>query len=312
MSPLPPRRVRRLLMLVALLAALVAVIRLARVDEDETPEQGEDFVVDFYGLRYRGNTSSFLDSRVLEYGAYEKPILYFMRDASSDSGTFVDVGANTGQHSMFMSLHVREVHAFEPYPPVLESFEAMIEENGIENIVLHRVGLGSERARLPFFEGSSENQGTGSFVEGFSSKNEFVSEFEIVPGDEVLGAAGIADIEIIKIDVEAYEKPVLEGLADTLLEHRPLVVLELTINPDQQLLFTSAAELEGAFPENYRILAFDRVRSDPRTGAYAFVAPSFDFSRFSQRNLLAFPAEKGDELPLGDVRSASARARRNQ
>ena len=59
-----------------------------------------------------------VDNDIFYYGAYEKHILYFLRDVMrtvyGNRGTFVDVGANTGQHSLFVSRFASEVHAFEP------------------------------------------------------------------------------------------------------------------------------------------------------------------------------------------------------
>jgi hypothetical protein len=82
-----------------------------------------DFTAEINGARYEGNTGNFIDKNIFFYGAYEKPVLFFLRDiltsAYSGQGVFLDIGANTGQHSLFMSRHAREIHAFEPWAPVL-------------------------------------------------------------------------------------------------------------------------------------------------------------------------------------------------
>ena len=59
-----------------------------------------------------------------------------MRDISRafGGGVFVDVGANTGLHSLYMSKHASTVHAFEPYEPVLARLRAAIARNEIGNI----------------------------------------------------------------------------------------------------------------------------------------------------------------------------------
>jgi len=102
------------------------------------------FLVDFYGYQYRGRSDNYIDAHILYCGAFEKPQLYFMRDVMQKKGAggiFVDVGANTGQHSLFMSQYSKEVHAFEPYPPVLARFRDMVSLNRIQNIHVHPVGL---------------------------------------------------------------------------------------------------------------------------------------------------------------------------
>src|SRR5207302_7920407 len=101
---------------------------------------------------------------IFYHGAYEKHILYFlryvMRMAYANQGTFLDVGANTGLYSLFVSRYVSAVHAFEPWQPVLARFRRMVDLNYIKNIVIHPVGLGDENARKSFYQPPPENLGT--------------------------------------------------------------------------------------------------------------------------------------------------------
>src|SRR3990167_2666358 len=133
-----------------------------------------EFLVDSYGYKYHGRSDNYIDAHILYCGAYEKPLLYFLRDVMRTKGAdgiFVDVGANTGQHSLFISQYSKEVHAFEPYPPVLARFRDMVASNGIQNIRLHPVGLGNQKAKLPFYEPPPDNLGTGSFDPQFKINN---------------------------------------------------------------------------------------------------------------------------------------------
>jgi tRNA G46 methylase TrmB len=102
-----------------------------------------EFVTDFYGLRYRGISNNYIDVHVLYYGAFEKPMLHWLRDTvallADEDLVFLDVGANTGQHTLFMSRLVSEVHAFEPYPPVLEKLRGAIDRNQLANVSVHAV-----------------------------------------------------------------------------------------------------------------------------------------------------------------------------
>lgn len=62
------------------------------------------FTTTMFGMVYEGNTADLLDRRVLGFGAYEKPELFFLRDVSR-GGVFVDVGANKGVHAF--TVHVQ-------------------------------------------------------------------------------------------------------------------------------------------------------------------------------------------------------------
>lgn len=261
-----------------------------------------DFVANIDGIRYEGNLSNGIDNDIFYYGAYEKPILFLLRDimrsASANQGTFIDIGANTGQHSLFMSRYAKEVHAFEPWEPVLKRFRRMVENNGIKNIAIHPFGLGDENRKKPFYRPADKNLGTGSFIEGFNSDNSFEGELEIQVGDDVFAKDHIDSVALVKMDIEGYEKLALNGLRRTLKKNRPIIVFELSTNPGRPVSVKSEKELSSLFPENYEFLVIDE-RSDPSTGEY-FFAPLNGVVRFDkteQHDLLAYPIEKKDFIP---------------
>lgn len=213
----------------------------------------------------------------------------------------MDVGANTGQHSLFMSKLVAEVHAFEPYPPVLARLNDAVESNSLDNVFVHPVGLGAANETLEFFEPPATNQGTGSFVLSDGGKSEAVTRLQVVIGDEYLAQRGMERVDVMKIDVEGYEKNVLAGLAKTLERDRPVVVLEVTVAKGRDELFTSQNELIGAFPASYEFatLPDDPAPEDFRTGRYevtpfSATSPSFLFD--SQWSVIAFPSEKSAKV----------------
>jgi FkbM family methyltransferase len=261
-----------------------------------------DFVTEINGLRYEGNTGNLIDSNIFYYGAYEKHVLFFLRDvmqsAYGDAGVFLDIGANTGQHSLFMSPHARAIHAFEPFQPVLVRFRAAVAMNGITNITIHPIGLGNENSRKPFFQPAESNHGTGSFVDGFFDANQRGGELEIRVGDEVLRNSGVTSIALIKMDVEGYEKLVLQGLRRTLDSSRPVVAFELSTDPQSRLSIKTKDELRSLFPNTYDFFYFG-PESDPSSGRYVLepVDERFRFDVREQRDLVASPAEKTASFP---------------
>lgn len=275
-------------------------------------DQPVEFFVNFYGYQYHGRSDNYVDANILYCGAYEKPELYFLRDvmqAEGGGGIFVDVGANTGQHSMFMSRYAKQVHAFEPYPPVLTRFREMVEMNGIKNIEIHPVGLGDENAKLPFFAPPPDNLGTGSFDKTFKSHNQAESKLslQIVVGDDEFERLGIAPVSLIKMDIEGYEKPALLGLARMLKAQRPIVVMEITVDPEMVSSFKSEQELRNAFPERYEFLMFDDQGWDAGLGRYALKNFDFNFKEVGQHNLVAFPSEKAAHIPRSNVPRSNIR-----
>ena len=87
------------------------------------------FTIEVNGYKYQGKTGDYIDDHILAYGAYEKDVLFFMRDyvraRNNPDAVFLDVGACEGQHSLFMSRLVKQVHAFEPFPPAADHFRQL-------------------------------------------------------------------------------------------------------------------------------------------------------------------------------------------
>lgn len=263
------------------------------------------FEVDFFGLRYQGNLNNNIDYSVFFFGAFEKPVLFFMRDVlrklALDNGVFLDVGANVGQHSLFMSLVAATVHAFEPYPPVRAVFERRVQHNLLHNIHIHPVGLSAVSGSALFFAPAGRNQGRGSFVAQTQEKGNWpLGELALVKGDDYPALRDLSALHLIKMDVEGFEKLALQGLTETLAKHRPVLIFELTYGRAES--FGSTDEIVQVLPVDYELFVFSRV--DHQTGSGRQynararfsgeynVVPYTNFLGRGQDDIVAVPTEK--------------------
>lgn len=263
------------------------------------------FIVDNYGFKYKGVTGNIIDDYILIYGGWEKDMMFFMTDylkAVSDRDPVVlDVGANTGYHSLALARHAKTVHAFEPYPPVLDRLKEMLRMNDATNIVVHEVGLGDREAELPFFEPTADNHGNGTFQKDFKIGGERHSsgKLKIVRGDDWLASHDLPAVALVKVDVEGFEKEVLLGLRGLLEKHRPLVVVEVSRPPEGKI--ASFEELQGLLPANYGFSYFHKSplhlwRGDYETSDFLPFAPEF-FRSGLQVDVIAYPLEKKALVP---------------
>ncbi len=273
------------------------------------------FEIDFYGLRYRGNLNNGIEFAIYQYGAFEKPLLYFLRDAlrairsargSDHAGIFVDIGANIGQHSLFMSRLAAQIHAFEPYAPVAQRLQEHMTLNQISNISLHQVGLSDSNGTLPFFAPAGSNKGVGSFDRDSQQRgNVLAGELSIVCGDDYFEQHGIEQIDLMKIDVEGFERKALVGLQRSLVRSRPVIACEITYG--QPLSFASREDLLNCLPEEYSLLQFNTRKANGKTarrrgakakrsGAYQLI-PVSGWRDRDQDDLIAVPNELLDRLP---------------
>jgi FkbM family methyltransferase len=124
----------------------------------------------------------------------------------------VDAGAHVGMWSYYLARAFERVHAFEPAALMCHCFGQNIEA---KNVVLHQVALGNRSGRAKS-ELVADNTGAS-----------FVSES--AEGDvplKRLDEYRLEDVDFVKVDVEGYERFVLEGARETLLRCRPLVLIE--------------------------------------------------------------------------------------
>jgi FkbM family methyltransferase len=264
-----------------------------------------EFVIRNYGFEYQGRTGELIDDSILMCGLWEKEVAFFMRDCllrlPGDRKVFVDIGCNAGQHSLLLAQNVDEVHAFDPYPPAIERFQRLIEQNHFQNIEVYQLGLGNEEGTRPYFAPVADDARTGTFSEflGRQGEREVIRDCPVVRGDDWFAAHGITDIALIRIDAEGFEAAVLEGLRDTLETQAPVVTFEVTTPPGGTI--DSLATLQALFPENYRLLVFRVARDASVTGDYRLE----DFDRHAddffedavQGMLVAAPADKLGFVP---------------
>jgi FkbM family methyltransferase len=193
------------------------------------------FEVHFFGMRYPGNLNDFIDWSVFMYGAYSRNELYLLRDVAAILRkenaaplSFYDIGANVGQHSLFMAQHADHVFSFEPFAAVRNKLLEKVTRNKLKNVTVYPVALGDVGAELDFFEPSGANNGSGSFVAGESSGERVVQKLPVRKGDDFLQGGCLPKMDIIKMDVEGFEIRVLSGLHDRLRRDRPVILMEIS------------------------------------------------------------------------------------
>jgi len=276
----------------------------------KTPDYA--FSKDFYGLKYKGNLNNNIDANVFFYGAFEKPLLFFLRDTlnalitETPKAIFMDIGANVGHHSIFLSKFASQVLAFEPYPKVNMQFKQQIAHNNISNIQIFETGLSDRRETLNYYAPTGNNEGIGSFDESSIGKgNTSYGKLELQEGDQVIESDSWKNIKLIKIDVEGFEKKVIKGLSRTIEEERPVIVCEITYG--QQLSLVSIEELSSYLPQNYEILTFNTRKLDgskdkrkgslaKRSGFYELISLK-QWRSSGQDDIVMIPNEKSTIIP---------------
>ncbi len=149
---------------------------------------------------------------------YEREMLEDIAARVSPGDLVVDVGANVGNHSIYLAAVAGcRVAAFEPNPSLCDAIRASAALNGLQDrVAVHAIGLGRADALARFDEAKPENLGAQKLALG-------EGEIEVRRLD-ALGLPG--PVKVLKIDVEGMEVDVLEGAAALVARDRPMLYIE--------------------------------------------------------------------------------------
>ena len=179
------------------------------------------------GFYFKIDPGQYIDGYIYIDGIFERSFLDGLKGKFPEGAVALDIGANIGNHAIYLSRDFAEIHCFEPNPHAVERLLQNLSLSGATHIKVHPVGLGSEDAVLPFRENLDGNLGCSGFVEDTSPvQNSAITYLPVKRGDNYVASLGLERLDYIKIDVEGFELSVLEGLRRTTEKYRPVVSFE--------------------------------------------------------------------------------------
>lgn len=167
-------------------------------------------------------------------GVYEKGLTAYFRSITQDITTFVDVGANIGYYTCLFGKQLRDrgrVFAFEPDPGNFAILQRNTQINWIDkrNIVVERLAVSNVAGTATLYRNVAKPGNTSLIAPSDVERQaqELVPfEVPVVTLDDYFEAID-GPIDLIKVDVEGYEFPILQGARKLLSAHQGLrLVLE--------------------------------------------------------------------------------------
>jgi FkbM family methyltransferase len=143
--------------------------------------------------------------------------------------TVFDVGANVGELSLLFSRFVGaagSVHAFEPSRAGFERLEAVCRAAALRNVRLNRLALAEEEGPLSLHVYDDDYLSWSSRAlrpledYGIDVEPPTVEEVAATTADLYCERHGVAEIDLLKVDVEGAEFQVLVGARRLLVERR--------------------------------------------------------------------------------------------
>ena len=138
---------------------------------------------------------------------------------------FYDIGANLGLHSKFASQVCSEVVAFEPYPP---NYDRLVENLSTvpAKVETFQLALSDTEGEVQFSATDGVGQETGVIGNGELT-------IDTARGDDLILENELPQPDIVKIDVEGAEGPVVSGMSDALANARR-VYCEIHLSENQK------------------------------------------------------------------------------
>lgn len=200
---------------------------------------------------------------------YELKLLEKVRSLNM-KGTYVDVGANIGNHTIYFSKFCKSdnVISIEMDNQIFDVLNQNVTNNKLDNVTTINMGVGEKHKTVT----------TSSIDKSNVGMTKILSE----GGDVVVNTLDsilmeVNNINLIKIDVEGYESKVLMGAKNTILKHSPVIIAELR-NEDEFKEFESIASEMGYTTDkvNYASTPTYFWYKKEREYEFIYIIPSFE------------------------------------
>lgn len=164
----------------------------------------------------------------LSEGFYESEELCYLNEflrkyyGDKKEITVCDIGANIGNHTLYFAKilggGVKWVYSFEPVVSTFDILKKNIEINNLHNVSLYNCALGEVNGNGDVLVRDESNAGANSIVydENGVTDIKMLDSFQFE-----------YKIDFLKMDVEGFEKSVLNGAKEFLKKNHPVLYIEI-------------------------------------------------------------------------------------
>jgi FkbM family methyltransferase len=192
-----------------------------------------------YALRFEYDPNTYIGRFLYYRGIFEEEILRTLEKYLKNGATFIDIGANIGQHTVVAARLVGpqgKVIAFEPQSRARSMVVRNVKLNGLANVEVVPLALGQKKSSARIYSINRDNDGQATLQPGDTSCES--EEVSIDTLDTFFSDRDITDC-VLKLDVEGGEMDVLLGGQEFLARHRPRAIFVECIDEHLQRFRTS-------------------------------------------------------------------------
>ncbi|MCK7546201.1 FkbM family methyltransferase [Marinobacter bryozoorum] len=213
---------------------------------------------------------------------YEFAMLQAMESCLRANDLVLDVGANIGNHTLYLAAVAGlRVVAFEPNPELCVPLRQAISLNDLDGrVTLHEVGVGASEGNAHFAERKPENIGGQSLT---------LDDSDAAPISVIsLDALDLEDkVRAIKVDVEGMELSVLKGAGNLISRDKPYLFIEAQTESDFDALHEVVVDLGYIYWDTFNATPTHWFIHSEELGQDAIVDHYFQKGRDSYKLRLA-------------------------
>ena len=181
---------------------------------------------------------TFINECLERYGYWEKPTMDICRSYLKSDSSVIEVGAHIGSHTIILSDICKDgfIYSFELQKLIFQLLNANLLLNTCKNVYSYMEAVSNENkieciAEVDYKGMDKFNSGLGSLKMVRQHKGYPIN---IVSLDNKFSE--IEKLDLIKIDAEGHEVPILKGAKELIKKFKPLILTEFDLKNKQEII----------------------------------------------------------------------------
>ncbi len=213
---------RRIMRKMPVMNALYPEALRKQVSFEETIHYGDNITLTV-------DTKSWIEWLLFINGSYEPHLQKVFQKYLKQGDIVLDVGANIGVHTLFLSRLVGQegrIISLEPYPPVLEKLKQNLVMNHADNVTMLPLAASDKQDVLTLVNTEADNQGMASLWHDSQQKIIDQYKVDVTTLDAIAKDQNLDSIALIKMDIQGNEAKALLGSQQILRDFQPILIFE--------------------------------------------------------------------------------------
>lgn len=216
------------------------------------------------GMTYWVEEGDELYIQRLRAGQYQKSNWQFAQTLISDWRRAIDVGSNNACNAIHYAKKFATVECFEPTPLAQDLWLNTVKDNHVTNCNLYTVGVGEREytTEILIHERNGGHNHLAHWDKNPRANAENSHRNRVTVDVKTIDSYQFQDVDFIKVDVEGYERFVLEGALATIDRCRPTIQLEIVGSQCRKFNYAAEDMIQWIRSWDYRVISRHRGQLD--------------------------------------------------